>query len=188
MSVLLSANSLKAFFDANPARYKTAYAHWPLLADGYLPTDALDHQLCTPHLYVANPIQTAPKVAAPFTAEQILAAITTADALKVMGAPMVGKLLDSINAQDRAACQAWTALCEAAGYITAAEQTAVLAVINGTMNDPSWSPNVPSPCDLAANFVDAQGDAPRRLELAQNADGSQMVPNGIAFINHALGR
>lgn len=186
--MLLNPSNLKAFFDANASRYKAPAYGSGVQADGYLPSAMLDYLLCTPHGSAPNPIATAPKIPAPFTAEQILAAISTADALKVMGSPMNAKLLDSINAQDRAACASWAALCLAAGYITSAEQTAILAILNATQNDPHWSATIPAPCDLAANFTDGMGKAPARLQMALNADGTPMTTSGMAFINAALGR
>lgn len=185
---LLTPQSLKAFFDANPLRYKTAYSHWAVLGDGYLPSDALDYQLCTPYSEVPNPVAVAPHVPKPFTVESLFALLTISDVEKIAQAAFGASVLASINAQDRPACINWTNLCAAAGLITSAEQTAVLSEINGTIADPSWAAMVPAPCDLALYFADGQGNRPSRLELALNSDGTKAAPNGILFINRALGR
>lgn len=191
MATLLSASSLKAFFDANPKRYKSPMAGGDAPeADGYLSSRWLDYQLCTPEgngktKPNRNPVR--PQIPKPFGMSDLFGSngIGDASAKKAVDSP--ARLADAIEAQDRRFLNRWASLNRAVGNITAAELTAVQTILQATIPDPDWKATVPI-CDLEAYFVDGQGKAPLRLEMARNEDGSRTIHSGIAFIDAALGR
>lgn len=190
MSVLLTQASLKAFFDAHTARYKTAAYGTAILGDGYLPSWMLDYQLCTPDSGATanNPVSVAPSIPKPYTVGTVAAAISSANLAKLAASVYAPPLIQAIDDGKASFIQQLLNGAVAGGIISSADATAAMAVVNAVQADPAWTATV-AICDLQANFVDGQGKSPLRLGLAKNPDGSATCPaGGIAFINQALGR
>lgn len=91
---------------------------------------------------VNNPLTTVPVIPKPFKPADVLGALSDASKTNLKAFTGLGSLLDDIHAQNIERCQVWAGFLAQTGIITAAERTAVLAVVNATRNDPTWSVQV----------------------------------------------
>lgn len=139
----LTAINLKAFFDANPSKYKSAGA--------YLPTDQLGFLLGAASA-AANPVTVAPQIPKPFTMTDLFGAVATASVGNVVKLAAALGIQADVDKQDRAALGNWAAALVAAGSITSADQTAIVALLNATIPDPAWTSTIPGPSDLQGQF------------------------------------
>jgi hypothetical protein len=146
----LTAQSLKAFLDANPAKYKPP-GHAELLPDGYLPSGAIENLLASPVGTVANPVAQA-QIKRPFTAADLMGQVSPVNRVKIMQAGLIGPIQHCIDIEDTAGILSLSQLAVDGAAMTADEQTAVAAVVNATIGDPSWTATVPGPSDLFTNF------------------------------------
>jgi len=111
---------------------------------------------------VANPVTVAPQVPRPFAASDLTGLLDAAATAKVYGRPAIVAFRDDIDRQSRVACGNWIALAEAAGDVTASQYTAMIAVLQATHADPSWSAQVPAPLDALGRLLDPQDIAASR--------------------------
>ena len=75
----------------------------------------------------------------PFTAQQIIGAISISDIGKVVNSPMYSSIQTAIQTQDATTLGFQAQLCLAAGLITQAEVTAIQAILSATQNIPDTS-------------------------------------------------
>jgi hypothetical protein len=91
---------------------------------------------------VNNPVATAPTVPKPFTLAQLLGSLSAASQANLNSVPGMGQLILDIRANDVAACTNWIAFLESTAKITAAEGSALQAIVSATEADPSWTAQV----------------------------------------------
>jgi hypothetical protein len=90
---------------------------------------------------VANPLPQA-TVPKPYTATQLLGLLSAASIANLAAFPAIHDLFSDISAQNSANVEAASALLAAAGKITSAEQSAIVAAVTATEPDPSWTSTV----------------------------------------------
>lgn len=78
------------------------------------------------------PTTTTATVPTPFTAGTVLNALAAASLVKVLASPFVGVLLDALNRQDKPTIVAYGSVLVKGSVLTAADVTAVQAIINAT--------------------------------------------------------
>ena len=112
---------------------------------------------------VDNPAQQG-TVAKPYTYDDLLGAISSANVSKLVVLPALPAIVETINSGDLVACARWITTLVAGGVITTDEATAVSAVMTATEADPSYQSkiswavaNLGRPVDL----VDIQQSRPQ---------------------------
>lgn len=143
----LTPANLKAFLDANPARYKSGPDLQP---DGYLTTGHIENLLVGQQL-IANP-QPQGTIPKPWTAMQLLGVVSAATQGNLAGHNLIAEVQVCAMSQDAAGILALAQLAVNVGAMTPAEQTAVQAIVTATQPDPAWPAQVQGPSDLQNNF------------------------------------
>lgn len=146
----LTQANLKAFFDANPGKYKTG----AVLADGYLPTDQLGFALGASVGTVPNPFPQ-PTVSKPLTIAGVRS-ITPQTLGTLAAAPDYMIQLEVVAARirvgDNAGLAAWGDTLLLLSKMPQAEHDSLTALCSATQLDPNWSPTVPGPSDMQTQF------------------------------------
>jgi len=94
----------------------------------------------------ANPVSQ-PTVAKPFTYDDIIAAVSSANQINVANlASAIPSFLEDVDAQDIPRLARWGKILKARGLLTAADLSALNTLVNTTWPDPSWpAPGAPRP-------------------------------------------
>lgn len=111
------------------------------------------------------PNSPAPTRYVPLSKVAILGAISDASTEKLFGISYVERLLDLIDANDRANLMVSIAALAKAGKITGPEAVTLAGLLNATETDPTWPANVPGPTPFQS--IEGLGDA-----SITNPDGS----------------
>jgi hypothetical protein len=90
-------------------------------------------------LAAAVPSYATTAVPAPFSAAQIMGAVSAASRKAIVSSGVYLGIQQTIAAQDRTAAAAETALCASTGLITADEATAIMAILAATVTTPDTS-------------------------------------------------
>lgn len=92
---------------------------------------------------VANPVTTQPTIPKPYTFADVMGCLSAASVVNIRSLPTSTALITAINARDSVSITNWLGALQAGTpLITSAEATAVLAVVNATEPDPSWTAQV----------------------------------------------
>ena len=110
-------------------------------ADGWVSTPHLVNLLTGNYGLTVNPVA-APQIPAPFTAQQILGSVSSANRAKAMSSAAIVGIQNSITAGDRVAIANWAQLCVDASVITTQEQAAINTLLPATVPDPNWPTHV----------------------------------------------
>lgn len=93
---------------------------------------------------VANPVTVAPQVPKPFDVDDLMAVVVAANQASLATlATTMPNFLQDIDARNLPNLRRWARLLLKLAKITAADATAMQAVVNATQADPSWSAQVP---------------------------------------------
>lgn len=127
----------------NPQQRQAIRDFAAALAGGWSNTDPQIRAAMTTTL-VANPVTTAPQVPKPYDVDDLIAAVATANQVNVSNlAVTMPTFLVDVDNRDLARLRRWARLLKALGKLTAADVTALGAVVVATQADPTWTATVP---------------------------------------------
>lgn len=90
---------------------------------------------------VANPLARG-NIPKPFTMSQVLGLLSSASLANLKTFAGIEGLRSDVNTNNVAACVEWCSFLAGSAVIAAAEATGILAVVQATEPDPSWTPTV----------------------------------------------
>jgi hypothetical protein len=89
-----------------------------------------------------NPVATAPAVPKPFDVDDLTAALGVGNTSVDTLATTIPSFLDDVDNRRLASLRRWGRLLRRLGKVTATEATALAAIVNATVPDPSWTATV----------------------------------------------